>query len=43
MGRNPDCVLAGIGTEMTFEVIAAAALLRKLAPSLRVRVVMLQI
>lgn len=39
MGRNPDCVLAGIGTEMTFEVIAAAALLRKLAPSLRVRVV----
>ena len=29
----------GIGVEVTFEVIAAAALLRKLAPDLRVRVV----
>ncbi|KAF8442369.1 phosphoketolase [Boletus edulis BED1] len=32
-------VLVGIGTEVTFEVIAAAALLRKLVPALRVRVV----
>jgi xylulose-5-phosphate/fructose-6-phosphate phosphoketolase len=32
-------VLVGIGVEVTFEVIAAAALLRKLAPALRVRVV----
>jgi xylulose-5-phosphate/fructose-6-phosphate phosphoketolase len=32
-------VLVGIGVEMTFEVIAAAALLRKHAPELRVRVV----
>jgi len=32
-------VLVGIGTEVTFEVIATAALLRKHAPDLRVRVV----
>lgn len=32
-------VLVGIGVEVTFEVIAAAALLRKHAPELRVRVV----
>jgi xylulose-5-phosphate/fructose-6-phosphate phosphoketolase len=32
-------VLAGIGVEVTFEVIAAAALLRKYVPALRVRVV----
>lgn len=32
-------VLVGIGTEVTFEVIAAAALLRKTSPTLRVRVV----
>jgi xylulose-5-phosphate/fructose-6-phosphate phosphoketolase len=32
-------VLVGVGVEVTFEVIAAAALLRKLAPALRVRVV----
>ncbi|KIJ14307.1 hypothetical protein PAXINDRAFT_176841 [Paxillus involutus ATCC 200175] len=38
-GINPDVVLVGIGTEVTFEVIAAAALLRKLVPALRVRVV----
>jgi len=38
-GKNPDVVLVGIGAEVTFEVIAAAALLRKLAPHLRVRVV----
>ena len=38
-GVNPDVVLVGIGVEVTFEVIAAAALLRKLAPDMRVRVV----
>jgi len=38
-GVSPDVVLVGIGVEITFEVIAAAALLRKLAPALRVRVV----
>ncbi|ODH44831.1 hypothetical protein ACO22_00661 [Paracoccidioides brasiliensis] len=38
-GRDPDIVLAGIGTELTFEVIQAAALLRKRVPELRVRVV----
>ena len=32
-------VLVGIGVELTFEVIAAAALLRKEVPDLRVRVV----
>ncbi|CUS13496.1 unnamed protein product [Tuber aestivum] len=38
-GLNPDAVLVGIGTEVTFEVIAAASLLRTLVPELRVRVV----
>ncbi|KAG9315301.1 putative phosphoketolase [Chiua virens] len=38
-GVNPDVVLVGIGTEVTFEVISAAALLRKLVPALRVRVI----
>ncbi|THH08012.1 hypothetical protein EW145_g2997 [Phellinidium pouzarii] len=38
-GINPDVVLVGIGVELTFEVIAAAALLRKEVPALRVRVV----
>ncbi|KAF4613835.1 hypothetical protein D9613_007622 [Agrocybe pediades] len=38
-GIDPDVVLVGIGVEMTFEVIAAAALLREQAPELRVRVV----
>ena len=38
-GVNPDVVIVGIGVEMTFEVIAAAALLRKRCPELRVRVV----
>jgi len=38
-GVNPDVVLCGIGVEVTFEVIAAAALLRTHAPDLRVRVV----
>jgi xylulose-5-phosphate/fructose-6-phosphate phosphoketolase len=36
---DPDVVLVGIGVELTFEVIAAAALLRQLVPALRVRVV----
>src|SRR5271155_1465856 len=38
-GVDPDVVICGIGAEMMFEVIAAAALLRKIAPELRVRVV----
>jgi len=38
-GVNPDVVLVGIGVEVTFEVIAAAALLRAAVPELRVRVV----
>ena len=36
---EPDVVLTGIGVEVTFETIAAAALLRQLCPALRVRVV----
>lgn len=36
---SPQSVLVGIGVEVTFEVVAAAALLRKRAPNLRVRVV----
>lgn len=38
-GKEPDVVIVGIGVEVTFEVIAAAALLRKVLPTLRVRVV----
>ncbi|KEF55153.1 uncharacterized protein A1O9_08807 [Exophiala aquamarina CBS 119918] len=38
-GLDPDVVLVGIGAELTFEVIAAADLLRKMTPDLRVRVV----
>ena len=38
-GLDPDVVLVGIGPELTFEVIAAAAILQKLTPSLRLRVV----
>ena len=38
-GIDPDVVLVGVGVELTFEVIAAAALLRQHAPDLRVRVV----
>ncbi|PLB36154.1 putative phosphoketolase [Aspergillus candidus] len=38
-GLDPDVVLVGIGTELTFEVVAAAALLRQRCPELRVRVV----
>ncbi|CRG85902.1 hypothetical protein PISL3812_02905 [Talaromyces islandicus] len=38
-GLNPDVVLIGIGTELMFEVIYAAAILRQRIPELRVRVV----
>jgi len=38
-GENPDVVLVGIGVEVTFEVIAAAVMLHKMAPELRIRVV----
>lgn len=38
-GLDPDVVLVGIGSELTFEVVMAAALLRKRVPELRVRVV----
>ncbi|KAK6354050.1 hypothetical protein TWF730_008469 [Orbilia blumenaviensis] len=38
-GINPDVVLCGVGTETTFEVVSAAAILRKRVPELRVRVV----
>ncbi|KAI9800004.1 MAG: hypothetical protein M1833_003533 [Piccolia ochrophora] len=38
-GLNPDVVLVGIGCEITFEVVAAASLLRKIAPYLRLRVI----
>ncbi|KAM3446095.1 hypothetical protein MY3296_009995, partial [Beauveria thailandica] len=36
---KPDVVLAGVGVEVTFEVIKAAELLRRVAPDLHVRVV----
>lgn len=38
-GLNPDVVLVGIGVEVMFEVIEAAALLRRRIPVLRVRVI----
>lgn len=38
-GLDPDVVLVGIGSELTFEVVAGAAILRRLCPALRVRVV----
>ncbi|PVF98368.1 D-xylulose 5-phosphate/D-fructose 6-phosphate phosphoketolase [Serendipita vermifera] len=38
-GENPDVVLASIGVEVTFEVIAAIAMLREMIPELRVRMV----
>lgn len=38
-GLHPDVVLCGIGTELTFEVVAAADWLRKHVPELKVRVV----
>jgi xylulose-5-phosphate/fructose-6-phosphate phosphoketolase len=38
-GLDPDVVLVGIGVELMFEVIQAAAILRERVPSLRVRVI----
>lgn len=38
-GLDPDVVLVGIGVELMFEVIAAAELLRRRVPELRVRVI----
>lgn len=38
-GLDPDVVLVGIGVEVMFEVITAAALLRERAPDLRVRII----
>lgn len=38
-GLDPDVVLVGIGAEITFEVIEAAAWLRQHIPSARIRVV----
>ena len=38
-GADPDVVLVGIGSDLMFEVLAAAAYLHRLAPSLRTRVV----
>ncbi|OQD77846.1 hypothetical protein PENDEC_c002G01690 [Penicillium decumbens] len=38
-GADPDVVLVGIGVEVMYEVIQAAAILRERAPYLRVRVV----
>jgi xylulose-5-phosphate/fructose-6-phosphate phosphoketolase len=39
MGVDPDVVLVGIGSDLMFEVLAATAYLRRLVPSLRIRVV----
>jgi xylulose-5-phosphate/fructose-6-phosphate phosphoketolase len=38
-GLDPDVVLVGIGSDLMFEVLAAAVYLRRLSPQLRVRVV----
>ena len=38
-GLDPDVVIAGIGAEITFEVVEAAAWLRKNIPAARARVV----
>ena len=38
-GLNPDVTLVGIGSELMFEVVVAASILRRLCPALRVRVV----
>jgi xylulose-5-phosphate/fructose-6-phosphate phosphoketolase len=38
-GTNPDVVLVGIGTELTFEVIKAALLLCKRIPDIRLRTI----
>lgn len=38
-GLDPDVVLVGIGSEVMFEVVVAASILRRKVPDLRVRVV----
>jgi len=38
-GLNPDVVLVGIGSELMFEVVVAAAILKRKCPALRVRIV----
>jgi xylulose-5-phosphate/fructose-6-phosphate phosphoketolase len=38
-GKNPDVVLVGIGTELTFEVIKAALLLKERVPEIRIRTI----
>ncbi|KAI9736973.1 MAG: hypothetical protein M1834_000562 [Cirrosporium novae-zelandiae] len=38
-GYDPDVVIVGVGCEVTFEVVAAAAYLRAKAPHIRIRVV----
>lgn len=38
-GLDPDVVLVGIGSELMFEVVVAAAILRRLCPALRVRII----
>jgi len=38
-GENPDVIIAGCGCELTFEAVAASALLKRDAPSLKLRVV----
>ena len=38
-GLDPDVVIVGIGSELTFEVVAAADILKRKAPELRVRTV----
>lgn len=38
-GLDPDVVICGIGVEVTFEVVAAAALIRQMVPDIRVRVI----
>ena len=38
-GVDPDVVLVGIGADLMFEVIAAAAYFRHLTPALKIRVV----
>ena len=38
-GILPDAVLVGLGSEMMFEVVTAASILRRICPALRVRVI----
>ncbi|CAG7850341.1 Probable phosphoketolase [Serendipita indica DSM 11827] len=37
-GADPDVVLVGIGTELTFEVLAATSMLHDMCPDIRIRV-----